>query len=129
MQKMLRCLFLALTLFTADAFAQDFTYSNINLVSVTFSGGNLSIRKDDGTGIYAAPQYTSAGTQNPVAYVSGNAPTIAAAFTITCATVPDSIYIRGNASDAISLISKKVIVASSAGTTHNFSYPATPGSH
>ena len=114
--------------FSADAFAQDFTYSNIGLVSVTFSGGNLNIRKDDGTGSYAAPHYT-ASTQKPVAYVSGNAPTVAAAFTIDCATVPDSIYVRGTATDAINLIAKKVIVGPPSGTVHNFSYPATLGSH
>jgi hypothetical protein len=128
MQKLLRSLLLLLTLFSADAFAQDFSYSNISLVSVTFSGGNLNIRKDDGTGSYTAPQYT-ASAQNPVAYVSGNAPTVAAALTIDCATVPDSIYVRGTASDAINLIAKKVAVAPSAGTVHNFNYPATPGSH
>jgi hypothetical protein len=128
MQKALRCLSVALV-FSVNIFAQDFTYSNIDLVSTTYSGGNLSIRKDNGGTIYSTPQYTSAGTQNPVAYVSGNAPTAAAAFKIDCSTVPDSIYIRGNATDAISFTVKHVPVAPSAGTVHNFNYPATVGSH
>jgi hypothetical protein len=130
MQKIFRCLLIAFVLISFNSFAQDFTYSNVSIVSATFSGGNLSIRKDDGTGIYSAPQWVAAtSTQNPVAYVSGNSPTVAAAFTITCANVPDSIYVRGAASDAINFSPTKVIVASSAGTTHNFNYPSTLGSH
>ena len=120
----------AFVLISFNSFAQDFTYSNINIVSATFSGGNLNIRKDDGTGSYTAPQWLAASTtQSPAAYVSGNAPTVAGAFTITCANVPDSIFVRGSASDAINFAATKVIVASSASTTHNFLYPATLGSH
>jgi len=130
MQKIFRCLLSVFVLLTLNTFAQDFTYSNISIVSATFSGGNLNIRKDDGTGSYTAPQWTAAGTtQSPVAYVSGLAPTVAGAFTITCASVPDSVFVRGSASDGINFIAKKVIVAASATTTHNFLYPATVGSH
>ncbi|MGZ4053924.1 MAG: hypothetical protein ACXVPU_03845 [Bacteroidia bacterium] len=121
---------MVLILISFDSFAQDFTYSNISIVSATFSGGNLNIRKDDGTGSYTAPQWlASSTTQSPVAYVSGNAPTVAGAFTITCANVPDSIFVRGSASDAINFPATKVVVAPSGTSTHNFSYPATPGSH
>lgn len=130
MQKIFRLALIAFVLISFNSSAQDFTYSNVNIVSATFSGGNLNIRRDDGTGIYAAPQWAAASTiQSPVAYVSGNAPTISGAFTITCANVPDSIFVRGTASDAISFSAKKVIVAAAAGTTHNFTYPATLGSH
>lgn len=77
MQKIFRCLLSVFVLLTLNTFAQDFTYSNISIVSATFSGGNLNIRKDDGTGSYTAPQWTAAGTtQSPVAYVSGLAPTV-----------------------------------------------------
>ncbi|MBL0327945.1 MAG: hypothetical protein IPP64_00660 [Bacteroidetes bacterium] len=130
MQKMLRCLFIALVVSSFSATAQDFSYSNVDLVSATFSGGNLNIRKDDGTGIYSAPQYVaSAATQNPVAYVSGNAPTVAAAFTIDCPTVPTTINVRGFGSDLINFASVTCTVNPSATSVHTFNYPATVGSH
>ena len=92
MQKIFRFLLIAFVLISFNSFAQDFIYSNVSIVSATFSGGNLNIRKDDGTGIYSTPQWlASSTTQNPAAYVSGNAPTVAGAFTITCANVPDSV--------------------------------------
>lgn len=130
MLKMLRCLLPALLLLPFHSFSQNFSYPNVQLVSVTFSGGNLTIRKDDGSGTYAAPQWlASATTKNPVAYVSGVAPKAAAAFTITCATVPDSVWVRGSASDSIDFPAKHVPVANSASPTHTFNYPATNGSH
>lgn len=129
MQKMLRCLFIALVLSSFNSFAQDFTYSNVSLVSVTFSGGNLAIRKDDGTGIYSTPQYVAgAATQNPVAYVSGVAPKAAAAFTIDCGTVPATVNVRGFGSDTVNFPSVSVTVNPSATTIHTFNYPATTGS-
>src|ERR1700746_2456806 len=109
MQKIFRLLFTAFVFISLNSFAQDFTYSNISIVSSSFSGGNLNIRKDDGTGSYTAPQWISGSvTQGPVAYVSGNAPTVSTAFMITCANVPDSIFVRGTASDAIDFSAKKV---------------------
>ena len=130
MQKMLRCLIVALLFCSQDTVAQDFSYSNIDLVSVTFSGGNLNIRKDNGGTVYTAPQYlTSASTQNPVAYISGNAPRAAAAFTIDCPTVPDSVTVRGIGSDSIIFSAIKIIVNPAAGSIHTFNYPATTGSH
>jgi hypothetical protein len=129
MQK-LRGLVMALFLFPIGAFSQDFSYSNVHLVNVAFSGGNLNIRRDNGTGIFSSPQFVAASsTKYPIAYVSGNAPRVAAAFTIDCATVPDSVFIRGIASDGINFVPKKVIVATSASTVHNIAYPATTGSH
>ena len=99
-------------------------------MSVTFSGGNLTIRKDNGTGIYSSPQWVTTGSvKNPVAYVSGTAPKAAATFTIDCATVPDSVWVRGNASDAIAFAAKHVAVANSSGSIHTFNYPSTTGSH
>jgi hypothetical protein len=130
MQKTLICLIVSLALFSSKAKAQDFTYSNVSLLNVSFSGGNLNIRKDDGTGSYTAPQYVAgSATQSPVAYVSGNAPRATASFTIDCPNVPDSVSVRGVASDAIDFASTRVYVNPSAGTLHNFSYPATNGSH
>lgn len=130
MQKALRCLMIALVFNSTVSDAQDFTYSNVSLISVTFSGGNLAIRKDDGTGSYTAPHFiASSGTENPVAYVSGNAPRAAASFTIDCGIVPDSIYVRGVATDSINFSAIKVPVAPSATTIHAFDYPATTGSH
>jgi hypothetical protein len=127
---MLRYLSFTILFCSQITFAQDFSYSNIGLVSVTFSGGNLSIRKDNGGAIYTSPQYLMGATaQNPVAYVSGNAPRVAAAFTIDCPTVPDSISVRGFGSDSINFSAVRVLVNLSSGTTHTFNYPATTGSH
>jgi hypothetical protein len=129
MKKTLISLLASLLLIPFTSSAQDFTYSNIHVVSATFSAGNLTIRKDDGTGSYTAPQWLStAATQSPVAYVSGAAPTVSAAFTITCATVPSTIFVRAFGSDSINFPATSVTVAGSATTTHNFTYPATAGS-
>ena len=130
MLKPFRCLFFAIVFISVDSLAQDFTYSNVTLTSVSFSGGNLAIRKDDGTGTYSAPHFSDTTlTQKPVAYVSGNAPKAAASFTIDCGVVPDSIFVRGVASDAINFAAVKVAVAPSASSVHTFNYPATTGSH
>lgn len=133
MQKMLRCLFIALVLCSFNSTAQDFTYSNVDLVSVTFSGGNLTIRKDSlgfPTPTYSAPHYmASASTQKPVGYVSGVAPRVAATFTIDCPTVPTTVNIRGFGSDSINFASGACTVNPSATTVHTFNYPATTGSH
>jgi len=131
MQKMLRCLFIAMVLCSFNSVAQDFTYSNVDLVSATFSGGNLGIRRDMvGGSVYSSPQFVAgAASQNPVAYVSGNAPTVAAAFTIDCPTVPATVNVRGFGSDAINFASATCTVNPSATTVHTFNYPATAGSH
>ena len=113
---------------TGTSFSQDFSYANVLVKTVTFSG-NLIIKKDDGTGTYSSPQWSSLNvTQIPVAYVSGNIPTAAAAFTIDCAVVPASVMIRGNGSDSILFAAATVTVAPSANTVHNMNYPATAGS-
>lgn len=130
MKKMLRSILIAVLFCSQFTFAQDFSYSNISLVSVTFSGGNLNIRSDSGGAVYSSPQYlTSATKQKPVAYVSGNAPRAAASFTIDCPSVPDSVNVRGFGSDAINFSSVKVVVNPSSGTLHTFNYPAKTGSH
>lgn len=130
MQKFLHCLLLATILNPFSSFAQDFEYPNVTLQSVSFSGGNLQIRKDDGSGSFIDPHYvTGAVTQSPVAYVSGNAPTVAAVLQIDCPNVPDSIYVRGHGSDSIEFIAKKVLVGPPSGTLHSINYPTTLGSH
>lgn len=130
MHSFIRSVLAALFFLPILSFSQNFTYSNLHVVSVTFSGGNLNIRKDDGSGSYTAPHWqTSTATQKPVAYTSGNAPKAAAVLTITCSTVPDSVWVRGLASDSIDFPAKHVAVATSATTTHNINYPATTGSH
>lgn len=119
----------ALLLMHLSGEAQNFTYTNFDILTATYSGGNLNIRKDDGTGSYTGAHWTSGGTRNPVAYVSGNAPRVAATFSLDCATAPDSIYVRGIGSDGIDFAETRVVVTAGTGTTHNFSYPATTGSH
>jgi hypothetical protein len=130
MNKLYHSFLLGLLLVPFHSFSQDFTYSNVSIVSVTFSGGNLNIRKDDGTGIYSSPQWLATSTiKNPVAYISGVAPKAAAVLTIDCANVPDSVFIRGIGSDAIDFAAQQVAVASSFTSVHNINYPATTGSH
>lgn len=130
MTKFLQRIFFLSLLLPFSLSAQDFSYSNVQIVNATFSNGNLTVRKDDGSGTYSAPQWVSSGSvRNPVAYVSGATPKVAAQFTITCSNVPDSVYIRGTGSDAIDFAAKQVAVASSVTTVHNINYPATLGSH
>ncbi len=130
MLKTIRCLFIAFVLCAFNSFAQDFSYSNVDLVNVTFSAGNHAIRNDNGTGVYSTPQFIAgAATQNPVAYTSGNAPTVAASFTIDCATVPATVNVRGFGSDGIDFSSVACAINPSASTVHTFNYPATTGSH
>lgn len=130
MQKLLRFCLPAFVLCALGANAQDFTYSNVDLVSATFSGGNHAIKKDNGGATYSTPQYVAtASTQNPVAYTSGVAPTVAAAFTIDCPTVPTTVNIRGFGSDSINFASATCTVNPSATTIHTINYPATLGSH
>ncbi|HLP12414.1 MAG TPA: hypothetical protein VK177_10820 [Flavobacteriales bacterium] len=129
MQKIVHGLLLAGLLSPVCVNSQNFTYSNVDLVSVTFSGGNLTIKKDNGSGPYSTPQFTAAGNQFPVAYVSNNAPTVAASFTIDCANVPASIWVRGSGSDAMDFPATSVTLGSPSGTVYPFNYPATVGSH
>ncbi|MEO5569673.1 MAG: hypothetical protein ABIT08_11690 [Bacteroidia bacterium] len=129
MRNLVHFLLAVLVLFPYNSFCQNFQYANINVQSVSFSGGNLNIRTDNNSGIYTAPQWLATNAiKSPVAYTSGNAPKVAASLTIDCATVPDSIYVRALASDSIAFTPIKVVVAGSATTVHSFLYPATTGS-
>lgn len=126
MKKQLFYLASALLFIYTEASSQNFTYQNVSIKKVTFSNGNLSIRKDDGTGKYTAPQWSStASTQSPVAYVSGKAPTVSASFNISCANVPSAVYIRGNGPEGIDFPSVKVNVDASSTLSHGITYPAT----
>jgi hypothetical protein len=130
MQKYLHCLLITTFLFPFNLKSQDFVYPDVTLQSVSFSGGNLNIRKDDGSGSYIDPHWTvGAASQSPVAYVSGNSPTVAAVLQIDCTNAPDSIFVRGHGSDSIEFAAKKVMVGPPSGTIHTFNYPATVGSH
>lgn len=112
-------------------FSQNFVYNDIKIKTVSFTKGNLTIQKDDGTGSYSSPQWTSqSNEQNPVAYISGVAPSITANFTFQCSNgVPASIYIRANASDSIDFPAAKVSLTSGSGNVYTFVYPETTGSH
>lgn len=129
MQKKLLLILIALMLKINHSLCQDFTYANVVVKTVSFSGGNLNIKKDDGSGTYTVPQWSSSNsTQNPVAYVSGSKATVAAAFTIDCPNVPATVMIRGEGSDSINFAQTTLTVASSANTVHNINYPATAAS-
>ncbi len=108
-------------------FAQNFEYSNVELVDASYAG-DLMIRTDDGISMYVAPEYVSGSTSDPVAYVSGDAVNIAVNFTIDCATVPDSILVRGVGPEGINFPATLVAVQSSATTVHDFAYPSTDAS-
>lgn len=105
---------------------QNFNYANVALKTVTFSGG-LTIQKDDGTGAYTSPQWSSANTTNaPAAYVSGKAATVSSTFSLTCSTVPDYVWIKGTGPEAIEFPATKASVGTT--STHTITYPATQAS-
>ena len=117
-------------LFSPLVFSQNFQYSNVKVVSVSFAGNTLNIKKDDGSGSYTKPQWTATATsKSPVAYVSGNAPSVSAAFTFTCTNAPAFVHIRGEASDSITFASQKVTLTSTTANTYKLEYPETAGSH
>jgi hypothetical protein len=107
-------------------FCQNFNYSNVALKTVTFSDA-LTIQKDDGTGAYTSPQWSSASSiPAPVAYVSGKAPTVSSTFSLTCSTAPDYVWIKGLGPESIEFPSTKVAVGTT--SAHTITYPATAGS-
>ncbi|MEO6904258.1 MAG: hypothetical protein ABI315_14055 [Bacteroidia bacterium] len=111
-------------------FSQNFEYATIKTSSVSFGGNTINIRKDDGSGSYTKPHWTAKPANNsPVAYVSGNAPSVSASFTFECANAPTFVYIRGEASDSITFPSQKVTLTSTSGNAYKFDYPETVGSH
>jgi hypothetical protein len=115
-----------LLLLPIAAFCQNFNYSNVALKTVTFSDA-LTIQKDDGTGAYSSPQWSSASsTPAPVAYVSGKAPTVSSTFSLTCSIAPDYVWIKGLGPESIEFPSTKVPVGTTA--AHTITYPATVGS-
>lgn len=86
-------------LFALSGSSQNF---KLSLKTVTFSGGNLTIQKDEGTGSYSAPQWSSTNISgSPVAYVSGTAPTVSSTFSLTCSVVPDFVWIKGTGPESI----------------------------
>lgn len=115
-----------LTLIPIACLSQNFNYSTIALKTVVFSGG-LTIQKDDGTGAFTSPQWSSSlSKQLPVAYVSGKAPTVSSTFSLTCSTVPDYVWIKGTGPESIEFPATKVNVSST--SPHTINYPATEGS-
>ncbi len=122
-------LLLCILLLASTAFSQNFQYPNVKITSVSFSGKNLNIKKDDGTGSYVKPQWTAtAKDKSPVAYVSGTTPSVSASFVMECSTAPPFVYVRGQASDSITFTSQKLTLAGS-GSSYKLEYPETEGSH
>lgn len=120
------CSLVSLALLHIACLSQNFTYPNVALKTVTFSGG-LTIQKDDGTGSYGTPQWSSTLTQQlPVAYISGKAPTVASTFSLTCSTAPDYVWIKGIGPESIEFPASKVTVGTT--SAHTINYPATDGS-
>lgn len=114
-------------LFALSGSSQNFNYTELSLKTVTFSGGNLTIQKDEGTGSYSAPQWSSTNTGgSPVAYVSGTAPTVSSTFSLTCSVVPDFVWIKGTGPESMEFSAIKVAVEPN--TAHTVTYPATKGS-
>jgi hypothetical protein len=110
--------------------AQNFEYATIKATSLSFGGNTINIKKDDGSGSYTKPHWTANSTNNsPVAYVSGNAPSVSASFTFLCANAPSFVYIRGEGSDSITFASQKVTLIGTSGNAYIFDYPETAGSH
>lgn len=122
------CFIVSLILISHVIFAQNFQYPNVKITSVSFGGANLSIKKDDGSGSYTKPQW-SAAAKNPVAYVSGTAPSVSASFTFQCANAPAFVHLKGEASDSITFPSQKAILSNTGSGTYKLDYPETAGSH
>jgi hypothetical protein len=112
------------------SFAQNFQYGNIKINSVSFTGNTLNIKKDDGSGSYAKPQWTAATVdKSPVAYISGDAPKVSASFTFQCSNAPAFVYLRGEASDSITFPSQKITLTNAAANSYKLDYPESTGSH
>ena len=122
------CFIVFLILISHIIFAQNFQYPNVKITSVSFGGTNLNIKKDDGSGSYTKPQWSPAA-KNPVAYVSGTAPSVSASFTFQCANAPAFVHLKGEASDSITFPSQKAILSNTGSGTYKLDYPETAGSH
>jgi hypothetical protein len=119
-----------LLFFIHSVSAQNFVYPGIKIKSTAFTGGNLIIQKDDGTGSYSSPQWASQPLQsNPVAYVSGSPPTVTASFSFECNNAPSFVLVRGKASDSIDFAAIKINLVLSSGNLYSLTYPETKGSH
>jgi hypothetical protein len=109
--------------------AQNFQYGNVKINSVTFTGANLTIKKDDGSGVYSKPQWVATALdKNPVAYASGDAPEVSASFTFQCSNAPAFVYLKGEASDSINFPAQKVSLTNAAAGVYKMDYPETFGS-
>ncbi len=107
------------------AFGQNFKYDNVTLKTVSFTDG-LTIQKDDGTGAYSTPQWSSTNsTQAPAAYVSGKTPTVSSTFSLTCSSAPDFVWVKGIGPESIEFPATKVAVGTT--SAHTITYPATAG--
>jgi hypothetical protein len=107
MQKLLNlrhALFAALLLWCVQMSAQNpnFTYTN-ELLDVTYvnTAFTTGIAKDDGTGYFTAPDWSSRG-RNPVAYVSGTKLKVTAHFKFSC-TPTGTVYVKGVNADGYDL--------------------------
>jgi hypothetical protein len=107
MQKLLNlrhALFAALFLWCVQMSAQNpnFTYTN-ELLDVTYvnTAFTTGIAKDDGSGYFTAPDWSSRG-RNPVAYVSGTKLKVKARFKFTC-TPTGTVYVKGVNADGYDL--------------------------
>lgn len=106
--------------------AQDFSYPSLEVQEVSFEGPDLLIRLDDYSGVYSAPQYDiSASEQQPVAYKAGDAPVVSAEFSMECDQAPDSVWIKGIATDSMVFPAQKVALYPAGATTYDLSYPST----
>ncbi|HET6226179.1 MAG TPA: hypothetical protein VFF27_07855 [Bacteroidia bacterium] len=107
--------------------SQNFSYPNVAIKTVTYSQG-LAIQKDDGTGAYSTPQWSSSNSSTyPVAYVSGKKATVAGTFSLTCDKAPDYVWIKGVGPESIEFPGVKVTITSSS-SPYSISYPATEAS-
>lgn len=107
--------------------SQNFNYSNVAIKTVTFSQ-TLAIQKDDGTGAYATPQWSSSNSINyPVAYISGKKATVAGTFALTCGDAPDYVWIKGVGPESIEFPGTKITITSTS-SPYAISYPATEAS-
>lgn len=106
--------------------SQNFTYSSVEVINATFTGGILPIRRDEGASFYGTPHWVAdAEEQMPVAYQSGNAARVNAYFSFTCEHAPDSILVRGIGPEGMNFESRKLALEPTGDDTYSFYYPST----
>lgn len=113
-------LFIAMMgLIVAPVSAQNFEYSSGKVIDLDFNG-DLTVRRDDGTGPYDGSDYyydaSGAAVSQPVAYVSGNKMSVDVQLSYDCDHAPDSLFIRAWGPDSFEFLPAAAYLSGSPGS-------------